>query len=118
MAPSFRHATMARMAIRRKRTRKRGIACQIDADAAVEEEILNCRQDVRQQIGEFLEELQWNPLPAGRKAKTENSFYIQLPCGIFVGWEVIGDLLHIALHGPDENALVRILGIGWESGVT
>ncbi len=102
------------MAIRRKRTRNRGNPCQIDADAAVEEEILNCREEVRQQIGEFLDGLQWNPLPEGRNAKSKDSFYIQLPCGIFVGWQVIGDLLHIALHGPDDSMLVRILGVGWE----
>jgi len=106
---------MARMANRHQRTRNRGNPCQIDADPSVEEEILNCREDVIQQIGEFLERLQWNPLPVGRKAKSGNSFYMQLPCGVFVAWEIIGDPLHLVFHGPGDNIMVRILGVGWET---
>jgi len=103
------------MAVRVRRVRTAGKPCRIDADAAVKQEILNCRDEVRQQIGQFLETLQWDPLPAGRRTKGKKSFYIQLPCGIFVAWEVIGDLLHIVLHGPGESVLVRILGVGWDS---
>jgi hypothetical protein len=102
------------MAARRKGTGNGGKPCRIDADAAVKQEILSCRKEVRQEIGAFLEKLQWDPLPAGRSAKGANSFYMQLPCGIFVVWEVIGNLLHIALHGSSDATLVRILGVGWE----
>jgi hypothetical protein len=47
----------------------------------------------------------------------KGAFYLQLPCGIFVGWEIVGDLFHLVLHGPDDTCLVRILGVGWESPV-
>ena len=89
--------------------------CRMDADTAVKRDILECSAEVRQEIGEFLESLQGNPLPIGRKPMGKERFYIQLPCGIFVGWEIVGDLLHAVLHGPDDTILVRILGVGWAS---
>lgn len=89
--------------------------CKIDAATEVKKEILECSAAVRQEIGDFLESLQEDPLPAGRGRKPDGTFYLQLPCGVFVGWEIAGDFLHLVLHGPDESILVRILGIGWES---
>jgi hypothetical protein len=88
--------------------------CLVDADPEVKQEILDCRHAVRQEIGEFLYSLQFDPLPEGRVEKARGAFYKQLPCGIFVVWEIVGDLLDIALHGPDEKTLVRIIGVGWE----
>lgn len=89
--------------------------CRIDADTDVKREILACSDKVRHQIGEFLESLQQDPLPAQRRPKDEGAFYIQLSCGVFILWEVVGDLLHLVYHGPDESILVRILAVGWES---
>jgi hypothetical protein len=89
--------------------------CLIDADSAVKRNILECSAEVRQEIGGFLERLQGDLLPKERKPMGKGAFYIQLPCGIFVGWEIIGDLLHAVLHGPDDAILVRIVGVGWES---
>jgi hypothetical protein len=87
--------------------------CTIDASTEVKQDILDCGDEVRRQVGEFLESLQWDPLPKGRQPRGEGAFGIQLRCGIFVAWEIIGDLLHLALKGPDETILVRILGVGW-----
>jgi len=92
-----------------------GNLCRMDADTEVKRQILECSDAVRREIGEFLESLQSDPLPAGRKTKDKGAFYIQLPCGVFVIWEVIGDLLHIVLRGPDDTILIRILDVGWQS---
>ncbi|MGA9060952.1 MAG: hypothetical protein WB341_04705 [Terracidiphilus sp.] len=88
--------------------------CKIDAAPEVEQEILDCSVEVRQQIGDFLVRLQENPLPKGRQENDKGAYSFQLPCGIFVGWEIIGDPLHLVFRGPDETILVRILGVGWE----
>jgi hypothetical protein len=94
---------MARMA---------GKQCRIDADISVKREILDRSGEDRREIGEFLERLQVNPLPAGIQQTEKGAYSFRLPCGIFVVWEIVGDLLHLALHGPDESILVRILGAG------
>jgi len=91
--------------------------CLIDADSAVKRDILECSAEVRREIGGFLESLQGDPLPRERKPMGKGAFYLQLPCGIFVGWEIVGDLFHLVLHGPDDTCLVRVLGVGWESPV-
>jgi hypothetical protein len=89
--------------------------CLIDADTAVKRDILECSEEVRREIGEFLERLQCDPLLPERKEKNESTFYVQLPCGVFVVWEIVGDLLHLVLHGADDTILVRIVGVVWES---
>jgi hypothetical protein len=88
--------------------------CKIDAEADVKRDILECSAEVREEIGGFLESLQGDPLPRERSPMGTGAFYLQLPCGVFVGWEIVGDLLHLVLHGPDETYLVRILGVGWD----
>jgi len=92
-----------------------GKLCLIDADTTVKRDILECSPEVRREIGEFLERLQCDPLPPERKEQNKSTFYVQLPCGVFVVWEIVGDLLHLVLRGPDDTILVRIVGVVWET---
>jgi len=87
--------------------------CRVDASTEVKQEILDCSGQVFQEVGAFLESLQSDPLPEGRQERGRGAFGIKLHCGIFVAWEIVGDLLHLTLEGPDETILVRILGVGW-----
>ena len=92
-----------------------GKLCLIDADTTVKRDILECSPEVRREIGDFLEHLQADPLPLDRKPMNKGAFYIQLPCGIYIGWEIVGDPLHLVFRGPDDTILVRIVGVGWET---
>jgi len=86
--------------------------CQVDVDTAVKSDILDCDAEARRQIGDFLLLLQKNPLPEKRHPMSGASFYAPLPCGYFVSWEILGDVLAFALTGSTKGCMVRILGVG------
>jgi hypothetical protein len=77
--------------------------------------ILDLDATARFQIGAFLVALQHDPLPAERQALARKTnvpaFFVQLPCGFHVTWEIVGNLLPLALTGKATGLLVRILGI-------
>jgi hypothetical protein len=91
------------------------MSCQLDVATELKQDILACNAAARRQIGDFLMALQENPLPADRhklgRAKDDFAFYVQLPCGFYVSWEIIGDLMHLVLTGETRGLLVRILGV-------
>lgn len=87
------------------------MSCQVDVDTAVKLDILGCSADARRQIGNFLAGLQENPLPAGRQEMQAAAFYVQLPGGYYVSWEIVGNLMHCVLTGETEGLLIRILGV-------
>jgi hypothetical protein len=85
--------------------------CKVEVDTAVKADILDCDAATRRGIGDFLLALQDNPLPEGRKEMGSAAFHIQLPCGVHVSWEVLGNILRLALTGQTKGILVRILGV-------
>jgi hypothetical protein len=85
--------------------------CKVEVDIAVKADILDCDAAARREIGDFLLTLQNNPLPEGRKEMGSAAFHIQLPCGIHVSWEILGNILRLALTGQTKGVLVRILGV-------
>ncbi len=85
------------------------VPCKLEIASEVQQDILDCDAAAHRQIGDFLLELQDNPLPQARL--TDGSFYIQLPCGFYLSWEIIGDLMRFALSGKTKGLLVRILGV-------
>src|SRR5271166_5858700 len=91
----------------------RPMPCTLDVDTEVKKDILDCDADVRREIGDFLLELEQSPLPRGRhkleRAKSDTTFYIQLPCGFYISWEIIGNQMHLALTGKTDGLRVRIL---------
>lgn len=93
----------------------RRMPCKLEVDAALKQDILDCDDRARREIGEFLLALQENPLPADRLllggAPDESAFYVELPCGFYISWEIIGNLLHLALRGETDGLVVRILGV-------
>lgn len=93
----------------------RRMSCKLDVDTEVKRDILDCDADARREIGDFLLALERNPLPIGRRklerAKNDATFYVELPCGVYVSWEIIGNQMHLALIGKSDGLLVRILGV-------
>jgi hypothetical protein len=87
------------------------VPCKLEIASEVQQDILDCDAAARRQIGDFLLELQDNPLSKDRRALSDGSFYIQLPCGFYLSWEIIGDLMRFALSGKTKGLLVRILGV-------
>ena len=91
------------------------MSCKLDVDTEVKQDILDCDDEARRQIGEFLFALERNPLPSDRhklgRAKGDATFYIQLACGFYVSWEIIGNQMHLALTGRADGLVVRILGV-------
>ncbi|HUD53940.1 MAG TPA: hypothetical protein VMR02_01845 [Terracidiphilus sp.] len=85
--------------------------CKLDIATEVKQDILDCDAAARRQIGDFLLQLQNNPLPENRQPISGSSFYVQLPCGFYLSWEIIGDLIHFALTGKSKELLVRVLGV-------
>lgn len=85
--------------------------CKLDVDPQVEQDILDCDRKARLEIGDFLLALQDNPLPDTRHSMGGPVFYAQLPCGFYVSWEIIGDVLHYALTGDLRGLLIRVLGV-------
>jgi len=90
------------------------MSCKVDVDTAVKTDILDCGPVARRQIGKFLLELQDNPLPKNRREMDRSAFYYRLRCGYYVVWEVLGDLMKLALTGDTKQIAVRILGVGRE----
>ncbi len=86
--------------------------CKVSVATEVRSDILECDETAREQIGAFLLGLQQNPLPRGRRSLGEQAFFVQLPCGYFLAWEILGDVLKMALTGDTAGITVRILGIG------
>jgi hypothetical protein len=81
------------------------MSCQVDVDTAVKLDILGCSADARRQIGNFLAGLQENPLPAGRQEMQAAAFYVQLPGGYYVSWEIVGNLTALCLDRRDRRAV-------------
>lgn len=93
----------------------RRMTCRVQVDRGQQEVILDLDSIARRQIGEFLLRLQQDPLPEARQdlaRKTSHpAFFVQLPCGFHVTWEIVGNLLALALTGKTDGLLVRILGV-------
>lgn len=87
------------------------MSCKLDLATEVKEDILDCDENVRHEIGEFLLALQQNPLPQNREHMGKGDYYVELPCGFYVAWEILGDQLHLALTGDTTGVVVRILGV-------
>jgi hypothetical protein len=87
------------------------MSCQIQIDSGVQRDILDLRPDARREVGEFLLRLQDDPLPAGHSEMSAGAFYQKLPCGYWISWEVLGDLMGLALKGATQGLTVRVLGI-------
>ena len=78
----------------------------------IQNDILDCDEEAFDQIRTFLYELQDDPLPMGRQRLRDSVFYVKLPCGYFVGWEIVGDVLKMALTQDVNGITVRIVGVG------
>jgi hypothetical protein len=92
----------------------RRMPCRVQVDHELQEGILDLDATARRQIGEFLLALQEDPLPEERQALvriTPIAYFVQLPCGFYVSWEIVGDMLSLALTGKTDGVLVRILGV-------
>lgn len=93
----------------------RRMPCRVQVDHELEEEILDLDPHARRQIGDFLVALQNDPLPQERQTLARKislpAYFIQLPCGFYVSWEIVGDVLSLALTGKSKAVLVRILGV-------
>lgn len=89
------------------------VACKVDVDSAVKSDILNFSDVVRIEIGDFLLELQENPLLKERQQMDGSAFYCRLKCGCYVSWEVFGDFMKLA-RGNTKDCAIRILGVGFE----
>lgn len=93
----------------------RRMPCKVQVDREQQEVILDLDETSRRQIGDFLLELQEDPLPKERQnlARKTNvpAFFVQLPCGFHVTWQIVGDMLSLALTGKTDGLLVRILGV-------
>jgi hypothetical protein len=87
------------------------MSCTLDVACEVQQDILDCDAAARRQIGGFLLALQDNPLPGNRREMGDAAFYLQLPCGFYVSWEILGSVLDLALTGSGEGIVVRILGV-------
>jgi hypothetical protein len=86
--------------------------CKVSVDAAVKLAILDCDEIAIDQIRTFLYELQDDPLPVHRQPLGDAEFFVQLPCGYFVSWEIDGDVLGMVLKRDLTGITVRILGVG------
>jgi hypothetical protein len=86
--------------------------CKISVATEVKSDILDCDETAREQIRAFLLGLQQDPLPRGRRSLGKSAFFEQLPCGYFVAWEVLGDVLKMALTGDMTGITVHVLGVG------
>jgi hypothetical protein len=93
----------------------RRMPCRVQVDHELQEGILDLDATARRQIGDFLLALQEDPLPRERqplaRKTTTPAYFIQLPCGFHVSWEIVGNLLPLALTGKAKGLLVRILGV-------
>jgi hypothetical protein len=91
------------------------MSSRVQVDHGLQEEILDLDANARREIGDFLLSLQKDPLPRERQALSRKIgtavYYVQLPCGFYVSWEVVGNMLPLALTGKVEGLLVRILGV-------
>ena len=91
------------------------MSCRVQVDRELQEEILDFDESARRQVGDFLLALQNDPLPKERQALARgidaSVYFVQLPCGFYVSWEIVGNLLRLALTGKAEELLVRILGV-------
>jgi hypothetical protein len=91
------------------------MSSRVQVDHELQEEILDLDAYARRQIGDFLLSLQDDPLPQDRQplARKINvpAYFVQLPCGSYVSWEIVGDLLPLVLTGKTKALLVRILGV-------
>ena len=89
--------------------------CRVEVDHELKEAILDLDATARRQIGDFLVALQEDPLPGKRQSLTRKTsvpaFFVQLPCGFYVSWEIVGNMLRLALTGKAEGLLVRVLGV-------
>ena len=86
--------------------------CRVSVDTAVKADILDCDETAIEQIRAFLYELQEDPLPPRRQPRGNAAFYVLLPCGYFVTWQVEGDLLKMALTQNVSGITIRIVGVG------
>ena len=86
--------------------------CKVSVDTAIKADILDCDETAIDQIRAFLYELQEDPLPPGRQPKGDAAFYVQLPCGYFVTWQIEGDILKMALTQNVSGITIRIIGVG------
>jgi hypothetical protein len=64
------------------------------------------------EIDLFLRALPSDPLPRNRREFAPAAFFVQLPCGVYVAWEIIGDMVRLVTLGPSHVILVRVLGVG------
>lgn len=74
---------------------------------------MDCNASARREIGDFLLRLQENPYPRGRRKMSEAAFYVQLPCGFYVSWEVEAaeEVLLKMIFGDTQGAVLRVLGV-------
>ena len=97
------------------RAMMRRMPCRVQVDHELQEEILDLEPDARREIGDFLLVLQQDPLPEEREALVRKSripaYFVALPCGFYVTWEIIGDQMELTLTGKTSGLLVRILGV-------
>jgi hypothetical protein len=87
------------------------MSCKLKVATELKQDILECNAGARRRIGDFLLALQKNPLPKNRQEMGDGAFYVQLPCGFYVSWEIIGNMLQLALTGEAKGLVVRILGV-------
>ena len=61
-----------------------------------------------QQINDLLLALPGDPRPVGCTRLDDTSFFVRLPCGVFIAWEIMGDMLKLATEGCSPDILVRV----------
>ena len=89
--------------------------CEIDVAEEIQQGILDCDDKACDDIGAYLDKLQYDPLPEDRQETKTGFFYTLLPCGYFVSWEVRGDLIKLVSTGDCRGIELKILGVGRET---
>jgi hypothetical protein len=102
------------------------MSCTVDVPTKIQQETLDVVRGDRQaiaEVGAFLLALQDDPLPAGREKlspKDSTAFWIKLPCGVYVAWEIEASLpAMIALFSGHvfSEVVIKVLGFGRDKPV-
>jgi hypothetical protein len=100
------------------------MSCTVDVPTKIQQEGLDAvRGDAQAiaEVGAFLLALQDNPFPAGREQLSpgdHTAFWIKLPCGVYVSWEIEASLLDMIALIADPRSSdmsevgVKVLGVG------
>lgn len=92
--------------------------CKLQIAKEVKEDILECDDDVCNEIDLFLQSLQNNCLPDSRTELEPGAYFVKLPSGVFISWEVLTPSSKPISPIKLDKLVVRILGVAREAPVT